>query len=173
MLSRCVRCAVADLIHRNKTFGPHPWLLLNSPTPAFDLVLPNFGAVANLSFLQSIFSYSLLTILLPAIASSLIAFPSTSTTAPPKSTPQKLRLQFDETSPLSRRIASPNVVVFAIFRLAILILCNFILRNPSDFDDGIFPGDGEWSFSEDMYGFEEVQVLGAGLNLALVVLAFG
>ena len=83
-----------------------------------------------------------------------------------------MRLQFSQASKtLSQHIASPNVIVFAIFRLAILIFCNFILRNPADSDDGMFPADGEWSFSENMYGFEEIQVLGAGLNLALVVLA--
>ena len=162
--------ARADRCIESQTFGPHPWLLLSSPTPAFDVVLPNYSGITNLAFLESIFSYSLLTVLLPAVASILIAFPSASETTTSNSTPQK---QFGQALPLSQHIASPHVIVFAIFRLAILILCNFILRNPTDLDDGLgmFPGDGEWSFSEDMYGFEEMQVLGAVLNLALVVLA--
>jgi len=130
--------AIAWELH---SVGPFDWFLFKHTTPAKFYRLPNLGALFVPPFMSSILPYTFLTVVLPLVASVLLALP--------KEAPQK------------RTLAPPNPVSFSIARLAVVILSGFVFAGLSDKAD-VF---------EHVVGYPEVAVLGSAAAVLLTALA--
>lgn len=126
-----------------QTYGPQKWLT-RSPTPAFSFKIPDISILLHPTFTSSFIRWSILTILLPLIASLFLAFPG------PRSRRSSAR----------RTIAPPNALSFALARLAIAILAGYIFSHPSK---------THWSF-DSVEGYPAISVLGSALSGAFAAL---
>ncbi|KAI5474326.1 hypothetical protein MNV49_003541 [Pseudohyphozyma bogoriensis] len=122
-------------------YGPHKWLT-RSPTPAFNLPLPDITVLLHSTFTGPLLSWVALFLVLPLVLSILVAAPQS--TGRGRSTRQK--------------ISPPSAVAFNLFRLATAVLVHVIFARD--------PDPVKWSF-EHVKGYPAIQILGASVALFL------
>ncbi|KAM0747746.1 hypothetical protein T439DRAFT_358961 [Meredithblackwellia eburnea MCA 4105] len=139
---------------QHQNFGPHKWLT-RSPTPSFSLPIPSLSILLHTSFLTPLFTWSLLTILLPLLLSLIFAFPLEPNV--PSNTNKR-----NNSNKSTTRMEPPNPVVFNIARVASAVLVHHVFKADVD--------KSKWTF-ESVKGYPQVQLLGAGLAAALTLYA--
>ena len=126
-----------------QTLGPHHWLL-RSPTPSFSLPYPDLSILYHPTFLSSLFSWTLFTVLIPLIVALFLATPSDDDS--------------ERSSRKSRRkkVAPPQALQFALARIGCAVLWGYIFRRESRV---------KWDFYA-VDGFPAIQVLGSVMSAA-------
>ncbi|GAA6014570.1 hypothetical protein JCM10207_001648 [Rhodosporidiobolus poonsookiae] len=100
----------------DKTFGPHPYLLLPLPAAHYTFSLPVLSVLFHPTFLSALSLWILTTLFLPLLLATLFSFPSSSSSS----------------SALSTGAPSPpNALIFSLARLALALLRGYVLPSPA------------------------------------------
>ncbi|KDE04156.1 hypothetical protein MVLG_05382 [Microbotryum lychnidis-dioicae p1A1 Lamole] len=128
-----------------KAFGPHEWLT-RSATPAFVVRYPDVLVLAHPTFTHAFLKWSFLTILLPLIASVVLAFPQNSKHTSGR--PGRRSANQDD-------VSAPNPLSFALARTSIVFLNGYIFSRAVS--------KIHWSF-EAVEGYPAISLLTSALS---------
>ncbi|SCV73164.1 BQ2448_7089 [Microbotryum intermedium] len=126
-------------------FGPHEWLT-RSTTPAFVVRYPDVSVLTHPTFTHAFLKWSFFTILLPLIASVVLAFPQNSKHTSGRSG-RRTANQDD--------LSAPNALSFALVRTSIVLLNGYIFARAVS--------NVHWSF-EAVEGYPAVSLLASALS---------